>query len=71
MIKDTFIAGEVEKRMPKKNKVIVMRNVPSIVRRQLKAQAAMEGKTMQGLILELIVDYLKKRGASGLPDENG
>ena len=37
-----------------KESAILIRNVPESLRRGLKAKAATEGKTMQGLILELI-----------------
>ena len=33
---------------------IIIRNVPESIRRALKAKAAQDGKSMQGLILELI-----------------
>jgi len=48
--------------MPKKDKLvpIIIRNVPESVRAQLKAKAALEGKSMQGLILELITRYVSK-----------
>jgi hypothetical protein len=36
---------------------IIIRNVPESVRRDLKANAAIEGKSMQGLVLELITKY--------------
>lgn len=37
---------------------IIIRNVPESVRRELKSIAAKEGKSMQGLILELITRYI-------------
>jgi hypothetical protein len=40
-------------------KSIIIRNVPESIRRNLKAKAALEGKSMQGLILELITSYVK------------
>ena len=40
------------------NKSIIIRNVPESTRRELKARAAKDGKTMQGLILELITRYV-------------
>ena len=48
--------------MIKKEKLvpIIIRNVPESVRRDLKAKAALEGKSMQGLILELITRYIAK-----------
>lgn len=42
------------------NKAIIIRNVPESIRRELKAKAAKDGKTMQGLILELIVKAVKE-----------
>lgn len=39
---------------------IIIRNVPESTRRALKAKAAMEGKSMQGLILELITKAVSK-----------
>lgn len=41
-----------------KELAIIIRNVPESVRRELKAKAAKEGKSMQGLILELITKYV-------------
>lgn len=48
--------------MAKKEKLvpIIIRNVPESVRRDLKARAALEGKSMQGLVLELITRYVSK-----------
>jgi len=43
-----------------KESAIIIRNVPESVRRDLKAKAALEGKSMQGLILELITRYVSK-----------
>lgn len=45
-----------------KESAIIIRNVPESVRRDLKANAAREGKSMQGLILELITKYNNERG---------
>lgn len=45
-----------------KESAIIIRNVPESVRRDLKANAAKEGKSMQGLILELITKYNKEKG---------
>ncbi|MFX0200515.1 MAG: toxin-antitoxin system antitoxin subunit [Candidatus Hodarchaeota archaeon] len=39
---------------------IIIRNVPESIRAQLKSKAALEGKSMQGLILELITRYVSK-----------
>jgi hypothetical protein len=41
-----------------KETAVILRNMPETVRNQLKARAAMEGKSMQGLVLELITRYL-------------
>lgn len=41
-----------------KQSSIIIRNVPESVRRGLKAKAAQEGKSMQGVILELITRYV-------------
>lgn len=43
-----------------KESAIIIRNVPESVRRDLKARAALEGKSMQGLVLELITRYVSK-----------
>ena len=43
-----------------KESSIIIRNVPESVRRDLKAKAASEGKSMQGVILELITKYVSK-----------
>jgi len=40
-------------------KAIIIRNVPESVRRELKARAAKEGKSMQAVLLELIEKYVK------------
>lgn len=41
-----------------KESAVIIRNVPADVHRKLKAKAALEGKTMQGVILELIEKYI-------------
>ena len=41
-----------------KESAIIIRNVPESIRRELKSRAAKEGKSMQGLILELITRYI-------------
>lgn len=43
------------------NKTLIIRNIPESVRRELKARAAKEGKSMQGLILELITRYVSEK----------
>lgn len=43
------------------HKAIIIRNVPESVRRELKAKAAKEGKSMQGVILELIIRYVHEK----------
>lgn len=43
-----------------KESAIIIRNVPESIRAQLKSKAALEGKSMQGLILELITRYVSK-----------
>lgn len=48
-----------EKKQPEKKSAIIIRNVPESVRRELKARAAREGKSMQGVILELITRYIE------------
>ena len=45
-----------------KKSAIIIRNVPESVRRELKAKAALEGKSMQVLILELITKYIGRVG---------
>ena len=37
---------------------IIIRNGPESIRRALKAKAALDGKSMQGLILELITKFV-------------
>ena len=44
--------------MAQKQSAIIIRNVPESIRRGLKAKAAQEGKSMQGVILELITRYV-------------
>jgi hypothetical protein len=39
---------------------IIIRNVPESVRRELKAKAAREGKSMQDAVLGLIIKYIKE-----------
>jgi plasmid stability protein len=46
--------------MSDKLTAIILRNVPESIRRDLKSKAAREGKTMQGLVLELITRYVSK-----------
>ena len=41
-----------------KESAIIIRNVPESIRRELKSRAAKEGKSMQGLVLELITRYV-------------
>jgi hypothetical protein len=36
-----------------------MRNVPQVLHRQIKAQAALEGKTIEDFILLVVAKYLK------------
>ena len=43
-----------------KESAVIIRNVPESIWRDLKARAALEGKSMQGLILELITRYVSK-----------
>lgn len=43
-----------------KESAIIIRNVSESVRRNLKAKAALEGKSMQGLVLELITRYVSE-----------
>jgi len=43
-----------------KESAIIIRNVPESVRRKLKAKSASDGKSMQGVILELITQYVRK-----------
>jgi hypothetical protein len=49
---------------------IIIRNVPESLRRGLKARAASEGKSMQGLVVELITRYLSEEisARAGGPD---
>ena len=39
---------------------IIVRKVPERLRRELKAKAAMEGQTMNDVILRLIVQYVNE-----------
>lgn len=41
---------------------IIIRNIPASVRRELRSAAALEGKPMNLVIVELIVRYLAERG---------
>jgi predicted HicB family RNase H-like nuclease len=44
---------------------IYLRNVPEELHRQAKSQAALEGVSLQGLVLKLIEDYLKAAKKKG------
>lgn len=44
--------------MKEKLRSIILRNVPESIRRELKAKSALEGKSMQGVILELITHFV-------------
>ena len=46
------------------DKSIIIRNIPEQVRRELKVEAAREGKPMQKIILDLITRYLQERRES-------
>ena len=39
---------------------IIIRNVPESIRRELKSKTAKEGKSMRGVILELITKYVQE-----------
>jgi plasmid stability protein len=41
-------------------RAIIIRNVPESIRRELKARAAKEGKSMQAVIVGLIEKYVGK-----------
>jgi len=43
-----------------KKSAIILRNVPESVRNKIKAKAALQGISMQDLILNLIIDYINK-----------
>jgi plasmid stability protein len=45
------------------NYTIILRNIPKDVRAKLKARAALENKSMQDLVLQLIRQYLKDKEA--------
>jgi hypothetical protein len=45
------------------NYTMILRNIPKQVRAQLKARAALENKSMQALVLQLIQEYLEKKEA--------
>jgi plasmid stability protein len=45
---------------PDPPRAIIIRNVPESVRRELKARAAKEGKSMQAVIVGLIEKYVGK-----------
>jgi plasmid stability protein len=47
------------------DKSIIIRNVPDQVRRELRAAAAMEGRPMQRVVLDLILQYLKQKEYEG------
>ena len=41
---------------------IIVRNVPEQTRRELRSAAALEGKPMNQVIVELIIRYLEEKG---------
>ena len=41
---------------------IIIRNLPASVRRELRSAAALEGKPMNLVIMELIIRYLEEKG---------
>jgi len=43
------------------DKSIIIRNIPEQIRRELRSAAALEGKPMQTIILDLIIRYLQDR----------
>jgi len=49
--------------MAKKVKVINLKEVPEELHRRLKMQAAAESTTLRELILRVLSEYLKKKGA--------
>ena len=51
--------------MEEKKGTLIIRNVPEPVRRELKAMAAMAGKSMQGLILEIVQKFIKEGKKGG------
>jgi len=44
-----------------KEAAIIIRTVPESIRRKLKSRAASEGKSMQGVVLELIKKYIGEK----------
>jgi len=40
---------------------MIIRYIPENIRRQLRAAAAMEGRTMQDVMLDLIIKYIQER----------
>jgi len=42
-------------------KAIMIRNVPESLRRELKAKAASEGKSLQQVLVELIEKYVRAK----------
>jgi len=42
-----------------KASAIILRNIPLSIRQELKARAAREGKSMQDVVLELIIKYIE------------
>ena len=48
------------KKYNKKKSAIIIRDMPDQLRRGLKAKAALEGKSMNCVIIELITQYVEK-----------
>lgn len=48
------------KKTPDPLRAIMIRNVPESLRRELKAKAAKEGKSLQQVLVELIEKYVGK-----------
>lgn len=61
MTGESITAGETAHTVAQDFKSIIIRNVPESLRRELKVRAAKDGKTMQGLILELITRHVGEK----------
>ena len=47
--------------MTEDKKTLIIRQIPADIRRELKIRAAMEGKSQQALVIEIITRYLRDR----------
>jgi len=57
-VRQSWAAKIHKEEVDEKQSAIIIRNVPESLRRSFKARAASQGKSMQGLVLELMTRYV-------------